>query len=459
MFDLSKMSDTQRRASNALIRRGNLRHLLHEKQQQLYDLTQSNSEAMIYSSRKVGKSYAMVVLGIEHCLRKPDQIVKHVFPTLTLAKEVVSELMGKILPFLPEDLQPRAYRGARPHWVFPNGSVYHINGADPSAANGLRGPRSDLFLLDEICFWDKGSFSDTLFGAIIPQQTTVPVRIVYASTPPEDTSHPSLDIVIQKMIKIKTLVKFTIYDSPLMTPEKIKELENLYANKPNQWKREYLAELVANDDRRVCPEFSNEHHVMEYLPLDRDPQVYDGKVEYAGFVVADYGIVDNAGILACWYDHIDNKMVVDFEHTEKAMGLRKFKEVLDTFEESVLDWCCSVDYCIDVFEQAGFELRSEYMLSFRRPSKGKIEDQVGVLRNALANNRIVINPRCKQLILQLEQGLWKDTDKVKDFERSDQHGHLDLIAALVYAVKFCPWGRRPGQKNLGSISFVNRRTK
>ena len=99
------------------------------------------------------------------------------------------------------------------------------------------------------------------------------------------------------------------------------------------------------------------------------------------------------------------------------------------------------------------------MLSFRRPSKGKIEDQVGVLRNALANDRIVINPRCKQLILQLEQGLWKDTEKTKDFERTSEHGHLDLIAALVYAVKFCPWGRRPGQYNIGNLSFVNRRRK
>jgi len=90
VLDLSKMTEKQRHASNTLIRRGNLRHLLHEKQQQLYDLAHTHPEAMIYSSRKVGKSYAMVVLGIEHCLRHPNQIVKHVFPTLTLAKEVVS---------------------------------------------------------------------------------------------------------------------------------------------------------------------------------------------------------------------------------------------------------------------------------------------------------------------------------------------------------------------------------
>ena len=459
MFNLSEMNDRQQRASHALIRRGNLRHLLHEKQQILYDLSHSNAESMIYSSRKVGKSYAMTVLGIEHCLRKPNQIVKHVFPTLTLAKEVVSELMGKIIPFLPDDLQPRAYRGARPHWVFPNGSVYHINGADPSAAAGLRGPRSDLFLLDEICFWDRGSFSDTLFGAIIPQQTTVDVRIVYASTLPEDTTHPSLDIIVQKMIKEKTLVKFTIYDSPLMSEEKIKELQKLYANKPNQWKREYLAELVANEDRRVCPEFLRDSHVSDYLPLDRDPQIYEHEMKYAGFIVADYGIVDQAGIVSCWYDHLENKLIVEDEHAEKAMGLRKFKETLDNMGESLLEWCSEVDYCIDVFEQAGFELRSEYMLNFRRPSKGKIEDQVGVLRNAIANDRVVINPRCKQLILQLEQGLWKDTEKTKDFERTSEHGHLDLIAALVYAVKFCPWGRRPGQYKIGNLSFVNRRRK
>ena len=457
MLDLSKMTDKQRRASYALIRRGNMRHLLHERQQDLYDLVQANPEAMIYSSRKVGKSYAMVIMGIEHCIKFSNQIVKHTFPTLTLAKEVVSELMGKIIPFLPEDLQPRAYRGARPHWVFPNGSVYHINGADPGSINGLRGPRCDLFLLDEICFWDKGSFTDTLFGAIIPQQTTVPIKIVYASTPPEDTGHPSLDIVLSKMLKQNTLVKFTIYDSPIMTPEKIKELEKMYADKPNQWRREYLAELVANDDRRVCPEFSRNDHVTDYLPLDRDPQVYEQELNYGGFIVADYGIVDQAGILACWYDHLENKLVVEMEHAEKAMGLRKFKEVLDEMEEDLVGWCEPVDYCIDVFEQAGFELRHEYMMSFRRPTKSKLEDQVGVLRNAMSNGRIVINPRCKQLILQLEQGLWKDTEKVKDFERTEQFGHLDLVAALTYAVRFCPWGRIPGKNNFTKLAVGRKR--
>jgi len=458
MLDLSKMTDVQRRASSALIRRGSLRHLLHDKQKMLYDMVQKNPEAMIYSSRKVGKSYAMVIIGIEHCLRHPNQIVKHVFPTLTLAKEVVSELMGKIVPFLPEDLQPRAYRGARPHWVFPNGSVYHINGADPGAVTGLRGPRSDMFLLDEVCFFDKGSFADTLFGAIIPQQTTVPIKIIYASTPPEDTTHPSLDIVLSKMLRNQTLVKFTIYDSPIMTPEKIKELELMYADKPNQWRREYLAELVANDDRRVCPEFSRDSHVTDYLPLDRDPQIYEQDLRYSGLIVADYGIVDQAGILGGWYDHLENKLVVDFEHAEKAMGLRGFKEVLDEMQEKLEDWCEPVDYCIDIFEQAGFELRNEYMMTFRRPTKSKLEDQVGVLRNAIANDRVVVNPRCKNLILQLEQGLWKETEKVKDFERTEQFGHLDLIAALTYMVKFCPWGRRPGQHNFSKLS-VGRRKK
>ena len=45
----------------------------------LYDLVSENPEAAIYSSRKVGKSYAMVVMGIEHCIKNPNQIVKHVF--------------------------------------------------------------------------------------------------------------------------------------------------------------------------------------------------------------------------------------------------------------------------------------------------------------------------------------------------------------------------------------------
>jgi hypothetical protein len=51
----------------------------------------------------------------------------------------------------------------------------------------------------------------------------------------------------------------------------------------------------------------------------------------------------------------------------------------------------------------------------------------------IKTGRIEIHPRCKALIAALEFGQY-DKNK-KDFARTKEHGHNDMIAAAIYALR------------------------
>src|SRR5690606_13394358 len=62
--------------------------------------------------------------------------------------------------------------------------------------------------------------------------------------------------------------------------------------------------------------------------------------------------------------------------------------------------------------------------------KGSWEAGINELRLAFSRDQIEIHPRCKWLRASLEHGQY--TENRKDFERTDELGHLDLVSALIY---------------------------
>jgi hypothetical protein len=51
----------------------------------------------------------------------------------------------------------------------------------------------------------------------------------------------------------------------------------------------------------------------------------------------------------------------------------------------------------------------------------------------VAEGRIIVHPRCKQLAGCLEFGVWDE--KRRKFERTETLGHFDALAALIYLVR------------------------
>lgn len=456
---LKDFTEKQMQASNELVRRGKLRHLLHVKQREVYDFIAAHpttAEVAIYSARKVGKTFLLAVYGLEQCIRTPNTVVRHVLPSLKNAKDVVIPVVGEILPYLPDEVRPELY-SATATYRFPNGSVYILCGAHKDSLEGARGPRCDIFLFDEVAFFEETSYAYAMDSIFAPQQTLVqnPKRI-YATTPPVSPAHPFITKTLPRIEAQNAFFKYTIYDSPIISKERIDQIKMELGETSNAWRREYLAELVADDNLRVTPEFNAELHITDELPPLED--LFGKSTIYTGYRVADYGVgaEDYTGLLTGVLDHNAQTLYVVGEQL-------LIRPVIDTFvaawyeiETTTLANCYKIEGVIDAFEQLRHTLRGQYELDFSNPKKGKILDNLAFLRNCLENNKVLIHSSCVNLIRQLKEGVWKDNRK--DFERSDSLGHLDLLICLVYMVRAVDWNARPGINRLNVRLGANKRS-
>lgn len=430
-----------------LARRNKLSHLLHPKQREVVNFIKNNpntQDIAIYSARKMGKSMMLAIYGFEYCMQNPGSIVRHVLPSLKNSKDVVVPIVGELLPFIPIDQQP-IYYASTGTYLFKNGSTYILNGCHKDSLDSARGPRCDLYLFDECAFYDPGSYSFAMDSVFLPQQTLVPnPKRLYATTPPVTPDHPFILTTLPLIQAKGAFFHYTVYDSPLISKERIEEIKERLGETSNAWRREYLAELVADDTSRVTPEFNPEVHVTEELPATED--VFGKRVNYVGLQIADYGVgaEDFTGIINCIFDHNSQQLIVIGEQLEYKPTIEKFVTAWNENQQRYLSTCYEIKSTIDAFESLRYSLRVQYGLDFLNPKKGKITDNVAFLRNCFENNKVLIHSSCKNLIKQCKDGIWKENHK--EFERTESLGHLDLLVCLIYGVRSVDWNYRPGNK-------------
>jgi hypothetical protein len=98
------------------------------------------------------------------------------------------------------------------------------------------------------------------------------------------------------------------------------------------------------------------------------------------------------------------------------------------------------------------DLNTQHGLDFVPTDKNNKNAAVNQTRIAIASNNVEISDNCKNLIIQLESGIWA-TDRMgitKDtFKRSKETGHFDLIDALVYLIRNVDWNHNPYPSNYG----------
>lgn len=427
-----------------LVKRGKLSHLFHKPQRKLNDFLEEHpevSDIAIYACRKIGKTFFLCGYGISYCLKNPGVVVRHILPTLKNAKDVVVPVMGEYMPFLPDDSRPEYYASTQTY-KFKNGSQYILGGAHSDSIESARGPRCDLFLFDEVCFFDTKSYEYAMDSVFQPQQTLVEhPRRIYASTPPITPDHPFIIKTLPSVQADGAFFKFTAYDNPLLTPDRLEEIKQKLGENSNAWRREYLAELVVDDSWRVVPEFDQAKHVV---PQAQKTDFFGNDTKFRGYLSSDYGVgeQDFTGLLTGFFDHNRQKLVITGERLLKSPPISDFIAEWEKIQLDHLKDTVDNHKTLDAFEQLRFSLRHDYNLEFSNPRKGKVQETVAFLRNCFENDRVEILDSCPLLIQQLENGIWKENKK--DFERSDTLGHLDLLICLVYMVRAVDWDYRPG---------------
>lgn len=442
---MSNLSDNTKikLARDALWRKGTLSWKLDSLQQDMqksfYD--SQNKVTVWLASRRLGKSLLLSTLALEACIKKNNTIVKYLATTSKQAKEITDTILAKLIEDAPQALRPH-FLVRENCWVFKNGSKIQFSGSDNGGAERLRGSEAHLAIIDEAGFCDKLNY--TVKSILLPALFTTKGRLILSSTPSTQADH-DFKYFIQKAEQDNTLIKKTIYDCPRYTRESIqKEIIDEYpgGEKNTDFRREYLVETIRSEEESVIPEFTDELQTKIVKDWERPPY-------FDTYVSADWGITDKTGILFAYYDFKNAKIIIEDEivmngaRMNTAVLAQSIKDKEKTLWHDELSkqpkpvYLRIADNNLHIIQ----DLAMLHQLNFIPTDKMNKEGALNTVRVFLQDEKIVINPRCKNLISHIKFAEW-DKNK-RGFNRHNIYGHYDLLDALVYLVRNMVFTKNP----------------
>lgn len=456
-----KFNKEEKAISDAYIRKTrNLKHLLAPHQRSFYEMYKKNTEVGLYCSRKTGKTFTTVIIAFELCLSYPNMIVRYAMITLKTAKEIILPILEELRQIIPSDLFPKTTVSDMTI-TFKNGSQIKICGSAKENAETSRGPRANLVICDEVPAWDN--FAEYMItGVLIPQGSLVEnFKIIYAGTPPDNMEGYFIQKIYPKLVSKGLLVSIDIDQNPLLDAAGLQRIIDMYPKgreDPN-FRREYKLEIIPNNTHRVTPEFDEEIHI--FTQREKTIDYGDTKIpqSYQYFLSVDTATVDNTAILVGYFDHHAQQLVIEDEFVKNNINLTEIAREINEYSQKYSDYYYHPDkglkIIIDAFSLEHKEFREVHGIQHVSPIKGLVVDNIAHLRSALENNKIQIHERCKRLIWELNNCVWKITlNQNKQIERNTEQKHGDAIMACTYMLRGVNWRFRP-DKPEHNISLTN----
>lgn len=447
------MTISRKDAVDRLWRLGQLSFKLDSCQMHLYNkFKESKYRKVVWNcSRRLGKSYGLLIVALEYALQNPNTQIKYACFTALAGQKIILPTIRSILEDCPTDLKPNYVKNEK-CFYFTNGSTIQIEGTDEGNAEKLRGTASHLSILDEAGFMDDLDY--VINDILLPQALTTNGRILIASTPSKSPSHPFTKLVAEAA-KHNAYIKKTILDAledikndpphlkNRLNPETIEELKEASGGEHSTtWKREYMCEIVLDSSRAVIPEF-NEAVEKETVKEWPRPSRYDA------YTSLDLGFVDYTAILFAYLDFKNSKLVIEDEIWMNGQEVTT-KNIADQVKETEArlwkdpETGTIRDPYLRVSDDDLLTLNDLYRqhgLTFIPTKKDNKETAINEVRMRIGNCDIIINPRCKNLIYQLKTATWAKNRKT--FDRSEEGGHQDLLDCLIYMVRNVQWQKNP----------------
>ena len=424
--DASKWTVAEKRSE--LWRRGILHWKLHSTQLEMYNAIMANTKKkfVINCSRRLGKSFLMCIIALEHAIQNPRSQIKMAAPSQKAITRIITPLMRDILQDCPKHLQPR-YKLHDSTWVFPNGSQIDMAGSEQNQADRLRGTACDFFVCDEAAFCSDLAY--LVESIISPQMLTRPnARTILASTPPVTPDHPFVSKYMKIAIAQGAYLHRTIYDNPMLTPDTIEEyMIEAGGEDSTTWKREYLAQVVTETEDALLPEASEQDIMSEVITEIRRP------VHYLPFTAMDLGYLDYTGVLFGYYHFPAGKLVIEDEILVNKMTSAQIVAAVLEKERELWGENIPRGRVVDGNALAIADMNETHRFNCRVPDKSDLAANINRIRMDLKSRTLLIDPRCTNLISQVQFATW-DKARTK-FSRSSSGGHWDLIAALMYWCK------------------------
>lgn len=438
-------------AIDTLWRRAKLTWKLDANQVEMYEMVENTDSSIIVigSSRQIGKTRFLVTLAVEFCLKNPKSIVIFIAPTIKDIKSITRAHMREVLDDCPRDLMP-SYKAQDNYWSFKNGSEIQFFGTENGNADSARGRTANLVLVDEAGFCSD--FDKVINEILVPTTTMTGGKIIMASTPPKSLDHPFIGFM-RKAAFNGSYIKRTIYDNPRLSKEAIDKLAEAAGGYDSVgFRREYLVELITSDDDAIIPEFSKVK--ADTIKYWEKPPHFDT------YVSLDIGGKDLTFAIFAYYDFQNAKIVIEDEvvierrdmvsdYLAAQIKLKENERFINLDSGEIVTPKRVADNNNVVLLN---DLQRKHGLMFVPTLKDDFDAALNNTRLLIKNKKVIINPRCKNLISHLESGIWNKSKT--SFARSSEHGHFDGIAALIYLLRNINFDKNPFPADFaGDASF------
>jgi hypothetical protein len=442
-----------------LWRRNLIQYKFHSVQKELWELYNNSPEGSTLVwllSRQTGKSFCLGLFAVLQAQAKPNSIIKLLTDTKLHAKTIFEPIFREIFEDCPEDLKPD-YIASSYVYVFKNGSQIQLAGSDGGHCERLRGQKSDLILVDEGGFCDNLDYN--INSILFPTTTHTGGRIVIASTPSPEPDHEFNQFVEQAEAN-GLLTKKTLYQNPLLTQEKIDNIISKFKGGVNnsQFRREYMCEMIKDENLSVLPEVDDD--LLSKIVKEHTPPPF-----YARYVSMDIGFKDLTVVLFGYYDFRENKIVIQDEIVKsgKEIHLPVFTQQLQDKEkelwnnplthELIKPDIRASDINPFVIQEISIYAKKNdpsHPIDFSIATKHDKLAHLNKLRVMLANQNIIINPKCTTLARHLKHCRWKDKSNKEEFARSTgDDGHYDAVDALLYFSRAVNYNKNPYPSSYG----------
>lgn len=400
---------------------GDLRYKLHSVQAHIVNTLESlkSQEALILSSRQLGKSYAMCVYAIMFCIKNPGCIVRIAAPTLKQAQDIVADNLDPIISDAPTGLVKRLKTAYR--WQIAD-SQLRLGILERAHIDTMRGGNAKLIICEEGGFVSSEDYRYAVVSVIAPQLLHSEGQVIHVTSPSEEPEHYLHTEVLPKCELNNSLFRFTVYDNPRLSLAQIEKAKTLSGGENSiAWRREYLAEII-RDSAIVCvPEFDERLHVVEYERPEHS---------YYCTSIDTGGVRDKTVALLMTHDFLNAKVMVVDERVFDA----------NSVTDDMVDEIKAMEFGLNVRQrfadapgQLLVDLRMKHNYAAILPNKDDWEAGLNAIRLMMSQGKLLIAQECPFLIQTLKAATFNK--QRTDFSRSTVLGHMDALAALMYGVR------------------------
>lgn len=454
---------SRERAVELLWEAGELSYLLSEPQKIVKKgiLEDATKISVVMCARRLGKTYLMLTMAMETCLKTPGAVVKYVFPKQKSAKKNLFPEIKKILAECPKHLQPE-FKVADLLVKFKNGSEIQLSGADNGNIENIRGGNSNLNIIDEAGFADDLTYA--VRSVLGPTVKLTKGRTILVSTPSRSENHEFIqDWVLPYMAEGRIKV-FSIYDNPQFTDAIIQDALEDYpdGDKDPGFRREYMCEIIRDVEKSILPSFNSQKESV--LVTDQ----YERPVYCDKYVSLDIGGSDLTALLFGFYDYQKATLVIEREFVcDGATNTAILAENIRRIEAEL--WTNPLDKSVEApYKRISdnnnaillTDLLKLHNLSFLKTKKDKKHAALNELDVAIQQERIIIHPSCLHLIYHMKFAEWNNNQssfkRLKDSPSGKiRGGHADCLDSLLYLHRSISKSHNPFPSGYGGLQGSN----